>query len=111
MAFTSRPRKKIAVLPSASSALPIAMRIPPLITARGDQRRDPHRDRQRAARARQHGGLLPRPAGERHGGRAAQAQRQRDRRLPVSGGGARRDAGFSIFYMGINTGAFIGSLI
>jgi POT family proton-dependent oligopeptide transporter len=25
-------------------------------------------------------------------------------------GGARRDAGFSIFYMGINTGAFIGSL-
>src|SRR6516162_11341727 len=26
-------------------------------------------------------------------------------------GGARRDAGFSIFYMGINTGAFIGSLI
>ena len=26
-------------------------------------------------------------------------------------GGARRDAGFSIFYMGINTGAFIGQLI
>jgi POT family proton-dependent oligopeptide transporter len=26
-------------------------------------------------------------------------------------GGARRDAGFSIFYMGINTGAFLGSLI
>ncbi|MGH9360366.1 MAG: peptide MFS transporter, partial [Thermoanaerobaculia bacterium] len=26
-------------------------------------------------------------------------------------GGARRDAGFSIFYMGINTGAFIGPLI
>ena len=25
-------------------------------------------------------------------------------------GGARRDAGFSIFYMGINTGAFLGSL-
>jgi POT family proton-dependent oligopeptide transporter len=26
-------------------------------------------------------------------------------------GGARRDAGFSIFYMGINTGAFIGQLV
>ncbi|HET9134744.1 MAG TPA: peptide MFS transporter [Gemmatimonadales bacterium] len=26
-------------------------------------------------------------------------------------GGARRDAGFSIFYMGINTGAFLGQLI
>jgi POT family proton-dependent oligopeptide transporter len=26
-------------------------------------------------------------------------------------GGSRRDAGFSIFYMGINTGAFIGSLL
>ena len=26
-------------------------------------------------------------------------------------GGARRDAGFSIFYMGINTGAFLGSLL
>ena len=26
-------------------------------------------------------------------------------------GGARRDAGFSIFYMGINTGAFLGSLV
>lgn len=26
-------------------------------------------------------------------------------------GGSRRDAGFSIFYMGINSGAFIGSLI
>lgn len=26
-------------------------------------------------------------------------------------GGARRDAGFSIFYMGINTGAFIGPLV
>ena len=26
-------------------------------------------------------------------------------------GGARRDAGFSIFYMGINTGAFIGQII
>ncbi len=26
-------------------------------------------------------------------------------------GGARRDAGFSIFYMGINTGAFLGALI
>jgi proton-dependent oligopeptide transporter, POT family len=26
-------------------------------------------------------------------------------------GGSRRDAGFSIFYMGINTGAFLGSLI
>jgi POT family proton-dependent oligopeptide transporter len=26
-------------------------------------------------------------------------------------GGARRDAGFSIFYMGINTGAFVGQLI
>ena len=24
-------------------------------------------------------------------------------------GGARRDAGFSIFYMGINTGAVVGS--
>jgi POT family proton-dependent oligopeptide transporter len=27
------------------------------------------------------------------------------------GGGARRDAGFSIFYMGINLGAFIGPLV
>jgi POT family proton-dependent oligopeptide transporter len=26
-------------------------------------------------------------------------------------GGARRDAGFSIFYMGINTGAFVGQLV
>ncbi len=26
-------------------------------------------------------------------------------------GGARRDAGFSIFYMGINTGSFLGSLL
>jgi POT family proton-dependent oligopeptide transporter len=26
-------------------------------------------------------------------------------------GGSRRDAGFSIFYMGINTGAFLGSLL
>jgi POT family proton-dependent oligopeptide transporter len=26
-------------------------------------------------------------------------------------GGARRDAGFSIFYMGINTGAFLGQLV
>ena len=26
-------------------------------------------------------------------------------------GGARRDAGFSVFYMGINTGAFIAPLI
>ena len=26
-------------------------------------------------------------------------------------GGARRDAGFSIFYMGINIGAFLGSLL
>lgn len=26
-------------------------------------------------------------------------------------GGSRRDAGFSIFYMGINTGAFVGSLL
>ena len=26
-------------------------------------------------------------------------------------GGSRRDAGFSIFYMGINIGAFLGSLI
>src|SRR5436189_3499408 len=26
-------------------------------------------------------------------------------------GGARRDAGFSIFYMGINTGAFFGQLV
>jgi len=26
-------------------------------------------------------------------------------------GGARRDAGFSIFYMGINLGAFIGPFI
>src|SRR6185312_2445557 len=26
-------------------------------------------------------------------------------------GGARRDAGFSIFYMGINLGAFIGPLV
>ncbi len=26
-------------------------------------------------------------------------------------GGARRDAGFSIFYMGINTGAFIGQIV
>ena len=26
-------------------------------------------------------------------------------------GGARRDAGFSVFYMGINTGAFIGPII
>src|SRR6266403_1342411 len=26
-------------------------------------------------------------------------------------GGARRDAGFSIFYMGINTGAFLGNIV
>ncbi len=27
------------------------------------------------------------------------------------GGGARRDAGFSIYYMGINTGAFLGQIV
>ena len=38
-----------------------------------------------AARARQHGRFLHRPPRHRHGGRAAEAQRQRDRRLPVPG--------------------------
>ena len=45
------------------------------------------------------------------GNGVAQAQCEHARRLSLSQGGARRDAGFSIFYMGINLGAFIGPLV
>ncbi len=44
--------------------------------------------------------------------RTPQAERQHARRVALSRQAtARRDAGFSIFYMGINLGAFIGPLI
>ena len=43
--------------------------------------------------------------------RPAEAEHQRHRRASsIPEGGSRRDAGFSIFYMGINTGAFLGSI-
>ena len=46
----------------------------------------------------------------RHG--PAQAERQHARRIrSIARGDTRRDAGFSIFYMGINLGAFLGPLI
>ena len=75
-------------------------------------RRHPHR-----VRPLQHGvpvaaDLLPRPGADRRRHRPAQRQRQR-----ASSGSCtrpsddRRDAGFSIFYMGINLGAFIAPLV
>ena len=79
---------------------------------RGALRRHPDR-----LRPLQHGvpvarHLLSRPVPDRHRHRAAQGQRQRHRRTALCDRGtARRDAGFSIFYMGINLGAFIAPLI
>ena len=79
---------------------------------RGALRRHPHR-----LRPLQHGvpvarDLLSRPLPHRHRHRAAQGQRQRHRRTALwRRSDMRRDAGFSIFYMGINLGAFIAPLI
>ena len=56
--------------------------------------------------------LLPRPLPDRPRHRPAQGQRQRHRRPAVRPRTiVRRDAGFSIFYMGINLGAFIAPLV
>jgi POT family proton-dependent oligopeptide transporter len=51
----------------------------------------------------------PRAGGAGHG--AVEAEHQRHRRRVVPEGGGRRDAGFSIFYMGINLGAALGPLV
>ena len=74
-------------------------------------RRHPHRRRplQHGVPVPRH--LLSRPVPDRHRHRPAQGQRQRDRRAAVRAAGPRRDAGFSIFYMGINLGAFIAPLV
>ncbi len=55
--------------------------------------------------------VLPRPALDRHRHGPAQAEHQRARRTALSAGRRRRDAGFSIYYMGINTGAFLSPLV
>ena len=88
-------------------------------------RRPPDRDRSKAVlyggvliaagalRARRSRSLIERSTAgliaDRHRHGIAQAERQRDRRRPLRRKRVRsRDAGFSIFYMGINIGAFLG---
>ena len=53
--------------------------------------------------------VLSRPGADRRRHRPAERQHQRDRRPAVRADDQRRDAGFSIFYMGINIGAFVGA--
>ena len=56
--------------------------------------------------------LLPRPDPDRMRHRVAQAEREYGGGGSLyPEGGARRDAGFSLFYMGINIGAFFGPLV
>ena len=69
-----------------------------------------------AARPFQHGhplaaDVLSRPHADRRRHRPAERQRQRHRRAALRARGQRRDAGFSIFYMGINLGAFLAPLV
>ena len=55
--------------------------------------------------------FYPRPVPDRARHGPPQGQRQRHRRPALPPDDHRRDAGFSIFYMGINLGAFIAPLV
>ena len=96
----------MACLPGGWIADRAARRAP-----RGALRRHPHRGRPLRMALPSLADLLSRPHLDRGRHRAAEGQRQRHRRRPLSQRRQRRDAGFSIFYMGINLGAFIAPLV